>query len=117
MNTDLMFSLFIQSLRVLAGMLCFMLDLLMDWPLTISLRAAWRLSSLYCLYLRTGAEEEERIPDLELGDEVLACAVIVLVERSAGKFGLKFGDKSSKGFCMAAMGFRYGFVHITFCIA
>jgi len=70
--TDLMFRRFIQSLRVLAGMLCFMLDLLMDWPSIMSLRAAWRLSSVYCLYLRTGAEFN-KIPDFRFeGGELLA---------------------------------------------
>ena len=36
-------------------MLCFILDLLMDCPSIISLRAACKLSSVYCLYRLTGA--------------------------------------------------------------
>ena len=46
--------LFIQSRRVLAGMLYFILDLLMLWPFIISFKACCKVSSVYCLYLLTG---------------------------------------------------------------
>ena len=109
-NTDLMFSLFIQSLNVLAGMLCFMLDLFMDCPFMISLRAAWRLSSLYCLYLLTGAEFNN--PAFEFGEHFV---VLLLGEIPWLKLGVKLEVNRSKGFCMLAKLLKYGFVHI--CIA
>merc|ERR1719370_2130329 len=92
-NTEVMFSLFIQSLRVLAGIACFMLLLLMLCPAMISRSAACNESSLYCLYRRTGAEETRR-EDLK---------------------GELVGDVRSglvRDFCCrAASGLRYGFVH------
>ena len=70
--TDLIFNLFIQSRSVLAGILYFILDLLIDCPSMISFNAAWRVSSEYCLYLRTGAEL--RSPPLKPEDIALLVA-------------------------------------------